>query len=203
MVYFLLNLDPNWKCQFRVVKTAKILWEKWFPGIFVKNVISFAKKNLFRVSENPEILPTTKLTRAQKNPQNNNFLTAPAGPNCPGPNLLGDAIASKKEQLLCKVIHYLANDKWNQLEPITQVECLSLRLWINDSSIVSASFSVCRAKVQRDTTQLVHWMFVVDKGILPGNPAPPPTQTHAKRMEGSPVDPSIHFAWVCVGGENK
>ena len=38
-------------------------------------------------------------------------LTAPAGPNCPGPNLLGDAIASKKEQLLCKVIHYLANDK--------------------------------------------------------------------------------------------
>ena len=71
----------------------------------------YCQKNLLMVSENPEILYTTKLTRAQKKPQNNNFLTAPAGPNCPGPNLLGDAITSKKEQLLCKVIRYLANDK--------------------------------------------------------------------------------------------
>ena len=39
------NFNSEWK------KTAKILWEKLFPGIFVKNVISIAKKPVQGVRE--------------------------------------------------------------------------------------------------------------------------------------------------------
>ena len=77
MVYFLLNLDQNLKISSQRGKKLQKYCEKNVSLEYLSKMSYLLPKNLFWVSGNPEILHTTKLTRAQKKPQNNFFLRGP------------------------------------------------------------------------------------------------------------------------------
>ena len=63
---FLLNLDPNLKISFQSGKKLQKYCEKNDSLEYLSKMSYLLPKNLLRVSGNPEIWHTTKLTRAQK-----------------------------------------------------------------------------------------------------------------------------------------
>ena len=66
--YFLLNLDPNLKISIQSGKKLHKYCEKNDSLEYLSKMLYLLPKNLLWVSGNPEILHTTKLTRAQKKP---------------------------------------------------------------------------------------------------------------------------------------
>ena len=66
MAYFLLNLDPNLKISIQSGKKLYKYCEKNDSLEYLSKMLYLLPKNLLWVSGNPEILHTTKLTRAQK-----------------------------------------------------------------------------------------------------------------------------------------
>ena len=77
MSYFLLNLDPNSKISIQSGKKMQKYCEKNNSLEYLSKMLYLLPKNLLWVSGNPEILHTTKLTRALKKPQNNFFTPGP------------------------------------------------------------------------------------------------------------------------------
>ena len=66
MAYFLLNLDPNLNISSQFGKKLQEYCEKNDSLEYLSKMSYLLPKNLLWVSGNPEILHTTKLTRAQK-----------------------------------------------------------------------------------------------------------------------------------------
>ena len=73
----MLNLDPNLKISIQSGKKLHKYCEKNDSLEYLSKMLYLLPKNLLWVSGNPEILHTTKLTRAQKKPQNNFFTPGP------------------------------------------------------------------------------------------------------------------------------
>ena len=73
----MLNLDQNLKISIQSGKKLHKYCEKNDSLEYLSKMLYLLPKNLLWVSGNPEILHTTKLTRAQKNPQNNFFTPGP------------------------------------------------------------------------------------------------------------------------------
>ena len=63
---FLLNLDPNLKISSQSGKKLQEYCEKNYSLEYLSKMPYLFAKNLLRVSANPEILHSTKFTRAQK-----------------------------------------------------------------------------------------------------------------------------------------
>ena len=66
MSYFLLNLDPNLKISSQSDTKLQEYYEKNYSLEYLSKMPYLFAKNLLRVSANPEILHSTKFTRAQK-----------------------------------------------------------------------------------------------------------------------------------------
>ena len=64
--YYLLNLDPNLKISSQSGKKLQEYCEKNDSLEYLSKMPYLFAKNLLRVSANPEILHSTKFTRAQK-----------------------------------------------------------------------------------------------------------------------------------------
>ena len=64
--YFLFNLDPNSKISIQSGEKMQKYCEKNNSLEYLSKMLYLLPKNLLWVSGNPEILHTTKLTRAQK-----------------------------------------------------------------------------------------------------------------------------------------
>ena len=73
----MLNLDPNLKISIQSGKKLHKYCEKNDSLEYLSKMSYLLPKNLLWVSGNPEILHITKLTRAQKKPQNNIFTPGP------------------------------------------------------------------------------------------------------------------------------